>query len=192
MWGADYKFRHSGKCSASRGLPNDAEHLPEWRNFQFAPKNHYGLFFLHTLPSTIAFRLEYVLFYHFYAIITIFCNQEKFGTAPLLYVDVEIFGKNRRENDVKTSKMTSKRQNHYTDVMHECRLTLHVRRHFLATVGFTEIRVGYARIIVLGYFVRSTCHYYCLFCVHWTYLADKIAYRKSFNKRIHFNASLTV
>ena len=54
------KFRQEGNFSASRGLPSDAERLPEWRNFLFAAKNIYGFFFLHTLPSTIAFRLEYV------------------------------------------------------------------------------------------------------------------------------------
>ena len=45
-------------------------------------------FFLHALPSTIAFSLEYVLFYQFYAKITTctFFDQEKFGTTPLLYV----------------------------------------------------------------------------------------------------------
>ena len=49
--------------------------------------NHYGFFFLHTLPSTVAFRLEYVFFFfQFYAKITTFFDQEKFGTAPLLYV----------------------------------------------------------------------------------------------------------
>ena len=83
---------------------------------------------MHTLPSTIAFRLAYVLFYQFYAkIITLF-DQEKFGTATLLYADVERFDGHRCENDVKMSKMMSKRQNHYTDVMHESRLTPpHVR-----------------------------------------------------------------
>ena len=45
-------------------------------------------------PSTIALRLEYVLFYQFYAKITTFFDEEKFGTAPLLYVDVETFGEN--------------------------------------------------------------------------------------------------
>ena len=47
---------------------------------------------MHSLPSTIAFRLEYVLFYPFYSKITTFFDQEKLGTAPLLYVDVETFG----------------------------------------------------------------------------------------------------
>ena len=49
---------------------------------------------MHTLPLIIAFRLEYVLFYQFYAKITTFFDHEKFGMAPLLYVDVETFGGN--------------------------------------------------------------------------------------------------
>ena len=59
------------------------------------------------------------MFCQFYAKITTFFDQEKFGMAPILYVDVETFGGNWRENDVKTSK----RQNRHTDVMHESRLT---------------------------------------------------------------------
>ena len=66
--------------------------------------------FLHTLPSTIAFRHEYVLFYRVYAKITTFFNQEKFGTATLLYVDVEMFGRNGCENDVKIVILTSCRR----------------------------------------------------------------------------------
>ena len=49
---------------ASRLMPNSN---PEGRDFQFAPNNHYGFFFLHTFPSTIAFTLEYVFVYQFYA-----------------------------------------------------------------------------------------------------------------------------
>ena len=81
-------------------------------------------FFLHTLSSTIAFRLEYVFFFYlFYAKIPTFFDQEKFGMAPLLYVDVETFGGNWRENDVNTSKWCQKwRQKRHTDVMHESRL----------------------------------------------------------------------
>ena len=116
-------YPSDGIFSLHRRIPSDAEQLPEWRNFQFAPKNHYGYFFLHTLPSTIAFRLEYVLFYQFYAKITTFVDQEKFGTAPLLYGDVEMFGEKWCENDVIASKMTSKRQNRHTDVVHESCLT---------------------------------------------------------------------
>ena len=62
--------RHREAC---RVMPNN---YPEWRNFQFTPNNYYGFIFLHTLPSTFAFRLEYVLFNQFYAEITIFFNQE--------------------------------------------------------------------------------------------------------------------
>ena len=58
--------------------------------FNLQLKNHYGFFLLHTLPSTIVFRLEYVLLYQFYAVITIFFDQETFGTALLLYVGVEM------------------------------------------------------------------------------------------------------
>ena len=39
--------------------------------------NHYRFFFLHTLPSTIALRLKYVLFYQFYAKITTFFSIKK-------------------------------------------------------------------------------------------------------------------
>ena len=40
-------------------------------------------YFFHTLPSTFAFRLEYMLFYHIYVKITTFFDQVNFGTAPL-------------------------------------------------------------------------------------------------------------
>ena len=123
--------------SASRGLP-------EWRTFQFAPKNHYWFFFLHTLPSTITFRLECVLFYQFYVKMTTFFDKKKFGMAPLLYVDVETFGGNWHENDIKTSKSS------YWRHARESSYTPHVKRHFLAPAGFTEISVGYARMLVLS------------------------------------------
>ena len=65
---------------------------PEWRNFQFAPNNHYGFFLLHIVPSTIAFRLEYVLFYQTDADLTTIFDQEMFGSVPIQDVDVETFG----------------------------------------------------------------------------------------------------
>ena len=40
LFGANWKFRHLGNCSASLGKPRDAEQLPEWQNFQSAPHNH--------------------------------------------------------------------------------------------------------------------------------------------------------
>ena len=142
--------RHHEAC---RVMPNS---YPEWRNFQLAPKNHYGFFFLHTLLSTIAFRLEYVLFYQFYAKITAFFDQEKFGTVPLLYVDVETFGGNWRENDVKMSKMMSKLS--YWHHARESSYTPHVRQHFLTPVGFMEIPVWYARKNILSVSHWSVIH----------------------------------
>ena len=72
-------------------------------------------------PSTIAFRLGYmyVLFYQFCAKTITFFDQEKFGTAAALYVDVERFA----ETDVKMMSRRQKCQNNHTDVMHESRLT---------------------------------------------------------------------
>ena len=63
--------------------------------------------------------------------------------APLLYADIETFGGNWQENDVKMSKMTSKSL--YWHHARESSYIPHVRRHFLAPVRFTKIPVGYAR-----------------------------------------------
>ena len=79
---------------------------------------HPDSFFLHKLLLTIAFRLEYVLFYQVYAKITTIFDQEIFNLAPLLYADIERFGGNRRKNDIKKSKMMSKRENRHADIMH--------------------------------------------------------------------------
>ena len=54
---------------ACRVMPNS---YPQWLNFQFAPNNHYGFFFLHTFRSTIVLKLEYALFYQFFAKVTVF------------------------------------------------------------------------------------------------------------------------
>ena len=62
------KIPSQGNCSASRVIPSS---LSEWRDFQFAPNNHNLFFFLQSLPSTILFKLEHVLFYQFYAKITV-------------------------------------------------------------------------------------------------------------------------
>ena len=43
----------------------------------------------------MTFRLEYVLFYQFYAKITTFFDKDKFGTAPLLYVEELVVGDGR-------------------------------------------------------------------------------------------------
>ena len=93
------KIPSRGYHEASRLMPNS---YPEWRNFQFEPNNYYRFFYLYILLSTIAFRLEYVLFYQFCAKITTCFDQEMFGSASLLYIEIETFGGNWRENDVKT------------------------------------------------------------------------------------------
>ena len=102
---------------------------------------------MHTLRSKVAFRLEYVLYYQFYAKITTFFDQEKFGMAPLLYVDVEIFGGKGRENDVAVKNEVKISYWHHAQ---ESSYTPHVRQHFLAPIGFTEILVGYAKMFILG------------------------------------------
>ena len=73
-------------CSASPGKSRNAE-----RNFQSKPHDHLRC-----------------VFDQFEAKITALFEQDMFGSASLLYVDVETFGRNWRENDVKTSNMTSK------------------------------------------------------------------------------------
>ena len=104
------------------------------------------LFLAYSSFDHCIFKLEYVLFYQYYAKITTFSDQEKFSTAPFLYIDVETF---RREltwkwhqnmkNDVKTSKLS------YWHHALEPSYTPHVRQHFLAPVKFKQILVGYAR-----------------------------------------------
>ena len=47
--------------------------------------------FLHTLPSTIAFRLEYVLFDQFYTEITVFFDQEMFGSVLFKTLRLKMF-----------------------------------------------------------------------------------------------------
>ena len=104
-------------------------------------------FFLHTLPSTIASRLECVLIDQLYAEIATFSHEEMLGSVPIWDVDVETFGGKLMstwgqdvKNDIRTSKSSSwhhARESSYTPC---------VRRHFLTLVGFTEILIGYARL----------------------------------------------
>ena len=72
-------------------------------NTMLVPKNHYGFFFLHTLPMTISFKLEYVLFYQFYAKITTFFDQE----SSLRLLSYTLMSKRLAETDM---KMTSRHQ----------------------------------------------------------------------------------
>ena len=116
----------------------------ELRNFQLAPNNHCEFFFLHTLPSAIAFNHLYALFYKYYSEISTFsinkCSDRHLPTTLTL--------KCFDENGIKTDVIVSKRHAYLTcHVMHERHLThLSVRRHYLALVSCAEIPVGYARI----------------------------------------------
>ena len=125
---------------ACRVMPNS---YPGWRNFQFAPNNHYWFFFLHTLPLTFAFMLEFMLFYQFYAEITIFflSSDVRFGSyLRRWYRNV------CRKTDVNmTSKSQRWCQNAISSSWRHAQESSYTReRHFLAPVGFTEIPVGYA------------------------------------------------
>ena len=110
-----------------------ANSYPEWWNFQFAPHNHFGFFFLHTLPSTIAFKLEYALFYKFYSIISI-CSQDLFGSVPQWRWHWNVWWK--MTQNIKTTSWCHAQESSYFP---------HVRAHFLAPVSQAEIPVGYAR-----------------------------------------------
>ena len=118
----------------------------EWQNFQFAPKNHYGFFFLHTFPSTTAFKLEYALFYQFFSKLTVFFIKK----CSVQLLSKTLTSKHLMENDVKNWSHDVKNWcldiKKRPDIMHQSRLTPpHVRQHFLAQVGFTEIPDWYAR-----------------------------------------------
>ena len=154
--------------------------------FQFASNGHYGFFFLHTLPSTTAFKFTYGLFCQFCAKISIFSKKKYL--VWLLPFDVGTFGGKWRQ------KLMSERR---PDMMHESHFTPpHARRHFLALVGFMEIPVVYASKVYLGkqcqqprtdcywknslirvctvcfrtslIHVYTVCHSICLFWTHYS------------------------
>ena len=135
--------------SASLVMPNS---YPEWRNFHFEPNNHYRFFFFHTLLSTIAFRLECMLFYQIYTKITTFSIKRcsvRFGSYLRrwhVWRKIDINLTSRRQNDVKASELSFRhhaRESSYTPCL---------RRHFLAPVRIMEIPVGYARKFLLKEF----------------------------------------
>ena len=74
---------------------------PEWQ-FSIRPKQPLQILFHACSTSTIAFRLVNVLFYQYYANITVFYNQEMFGLAPKTMIS-----KCLAETYVKMSKSTS-------------------------------------------------------------------------------------
>ena len=84
LCGTDRKIRPEGKCSASRGLPSDAEQLSRVTDFQFASNNHCKqiLFIAYScfddcikactcVISSISYWNKYIF------------DQEMFGSAPI-------------------------------------------------------------------------------------------------------------
>ena len=149
------KNRHGGNCSASRDLQSDAEQLPEWWNFQFEQKKHYGFFFLHT---------HFDDYWDFNMCCFISCTLKKkkklhfsVKKSSVRLLSYRLTSKRLAENDVKTSKSSCWRH------ALESSYILHVIRHFLAPVGFTEIPVGYARILFLtwrsSFWIRIHCRH---------------------------------
>ena len=135
--------------------------LAEWcrtvtrvTEFSFCTEEPLWILFLayYSFGSAIAFRLEYVLFYQFYAKLTTFFGSKKvrYGSS-LIRWHRNVWRKlswkwcQGVKNEVKTSKSS------YWCHARESFYTPHVRRHFLAPVWFTEISVGYAKCFVLVY-----------------------------------------
>ena len=106
-------------------MPNN---YPEWRNFPFAPNNHYGFFFLHKLPLTIAFKLEYALFYEFVAKITQYAVKKCSVRLLLMTLTWE-----------RLAEIDGWRQNKITSWPHAWG---GVRRHFLTLVSDAKFRSG--------------------------------------------------
>ena len=135
MWGADWKFRHEGNYLACRVMPNSC---PEGRNFF---NSHMDSF------SCILFLRNYIYAWKCVILSNLRSNnyifyQNRFGSVPFEDVDIEMFGGKWRQDvqdDVKTSRSS------FWRYARELSYTPHVRQHFLAPVGFTEIPVGYAR-----------------------------------------------
>ena len=144
MWGTDWKIRHEGNCSAAGGLPSAVEQLSWVMEFSIRTEQPLKVLFLAYSFLTTAIMLEYVLFYQFYAKIARFFQPWQF----VRLLSYTLTSKRVAETDM---EMTSRRHNWrqyviLTSCTNESSLTLpHVRRHFLAPVGFTEIPVGYAR-----------------------------------------------
>ena len=145
-------------------------HIFVWRMRTFLyggllrpPYNVHVGYSIHTFikrPINFQFLIEYVLFYQFYAKITTFFRSRdvRFGSSLIRWRRNfwrELTWKWRQDdkNDAKTSKSS------YWHRARESSYTPHVRRHFLAPVGFTEIPVGYARMTV--YWIWRSTEFQC-------------------------------
>ena len=75
-------------------MPNS---YPEGRNFHFALNKHNGFFFLHTVPSTIAFKVQCALFCQYNAEISTFSVKK----CSVRLLPTTLTSKHLAENDVK-------------------------------------------------------------------------------------------
>ena len=98
------KFYHFWHHKACRVMPDSYSEL---QNFQFALNSHNGFFFLHTHPSTTAFKLKYVLCLQFYAK-TIFSIKK----CSVWLLSIMLTSKHLVENYAKTDvkKMSWRRE----------------------------------------------------------------------------------
>ena len=83
--------RHHGTCQV---MPSS---YPAWQNFQSAPHDHYRFFFLHSLPLIILYKLEYALFYEFYANISQLAVKKCSFPLPSMMLMLKCLA----ENDIK-------------------------------------------------------------------------------------------
>ena len=70
-------------------MPNDAEQLSRVTKFSICTEQPLWIFFLHTgtVPLTIAFKLQYALFYQYNAETFAVFGQEQFCLAPTYDLD---------------------------------------------------------------------------------------------------------
>ena len=152
------KIPSRGYCSASQGLPSDAEQLSRVTEFSIPTEQPWWILFLAYSSFALTFVLENVLFYQIYAQITTFFCQEMFGSVPIylrrwhgnLWQKMTLAWCQGVKNDDKT------KSSFWRHAL-ESSYTPHVIRHFLAPVGLTEIPVGYARNVDLIR-VYTVCH----------------------------------
>ena len=117
----------------------------KWRKFQVTPNNHCRFFFLHTLPSKSAFRLDCVILSIIFWNNYIFWWRDARFSSYLRCWRWNVW----RKIDVKTSKLSS--WHHARELSY----TPSVRQYFLVPVGFTEIPVRYARkLFLIEYFLK--------------------------------------
>ena len=137
MWGADWKFRHEGNCSASWGWPSDAEQLSRVAEFSIRTKQLLWILFL-----------AYCSFDNYInAWIVVILSNKRSNNGIFRSRDVRFDSYLRLWRRNIWRKMTSTwrlwrkkwRQNSRSDVMHQSHLTPHISLHWS---GWRKFRLG--------------------------------------------------